>query len=361
MTGLRPPQVFTPNPRFGSDDRAGLVDDVFSIARSIVRHPEIELQTMALPPPPHTQTYLHECRSRIPNVAPECQVVDDSTSPLASYAIPLSYALQLVNETAAAVWSPVIGHLGAIDRMLGGQGKACRRASSALLLRVIDKQVMRLGIKPAEGETHLTSLLRSTLVSTAVTYGLNEIVRAARILYDNESVVAFGPEEAALVYTAVVRWGGVADFEAMQERYLLATFAAEKKRFMYALAATRAPALLDRVLRMAISPDVRSQDTVSLIAAVAGYPEGRAKAWQFLKANWGLLDRRYGAGGFALTRLVLTASHFFSDIELDDVTQFFQTHPVPAAERAVSRVLEEIAGASTWVTARAEVVVRCSK
>ena len=122
---------------------------------------------------------------------------------------------------------------------------------------------------------------------------------------------------------------------------------------MYALAATRDPALIARVLQMSIGPDVRSQDTVHLVAAVASYPAGRDLAWAFVREHWTLFVDRYGAGGFAFTRLVRIASGFFTDDALDEINAFFDAHPVPAAEHALSRVKEEVAGASAWVSERA--------
>ena len=54
------------------------------------------------------------------------------------------------------------------------------------------------------------------------------------------------------VLKAIVRWGTEADFTDVKQRYLAANFAAEKKRLMYALAATRETKLIDEVLSMAI-------------------------------------------------------------------------------------------------------------
>ena len=120
----------------------------------------------------------------------------------------------------------------------------------------------------------------------AVVYGHHATVQAARALYANESASPLSPDVAKLIYKAVVRWGSAADFDAMQARYIQATFPAEKRRYMYALAAARDPALIARVLEMAVGPDVRSADTVHLVAAVAYYPEGRALAWAFVKEHW---------------------------------------------------------------------------
>ena len=52
-----------------------------------------------------------------------------------------------------------------------------------------------------------------------------------------------------------------------------------------------------------IQDEVRSQDTVFVIAGVTGSKLGREMAWKFVKDNWKSLHERY-RGGFLLARLV---------------------------------------------------------
>ena len=301
------------------DDRAGLVDDAFSVAYS----------------------------------------ESAASSVLADYNVPLSFARQLKHEQAYAVWSPALSHVSRILRLLGGQPTACVDASRQFFLDMIDTQVTALGLEAKAGDDHLKKLLRARLAGAAVVHGHPATVEEAKRIFANATRMAgLGPDEQSTVLKAVVRWGTEADFAEVKRRYLAATFAAEKKRLMYALAAARATKLIDEVLNMAIGEAVRAQDTVSLLAAVARYDEGRARAFTFIQQNWKLLDARYGSGGFALTRLVLTASHFYTQEKLDEVAAFFQGHPVPAAARAVARAEEEVGGAVAWVKEHAGAVCK---
>ena len=177
------------------------------------------------------------------------------------------------------------------------------------------------------------------------------IAQAKAIYADPVQSKALLPDEQSIVYKTVVRWGTSTDFNNILALYNAATFAPEKRRYMYALAATRDPVLIQQVLNMALGDNVRSQDTVSLLAAVGSYSEGRLLAWAFVKKNWGVLYERYGSGGFALTRLVLIASHFTTEEMLADVKAFFEAHPVPAAERAVARTMEEVEASAARSTA----------
>jgi len=53
--------------------------------------------------------------------------------------------------------------------------------------------------------------------------------------------------------------------------------------------------LLERTLAHAISPDVRSQDSLLQIGRVMQNPAGRKVAWDFVQAHWPEIDK-IGAG-----------------------------------------------------------------
>ena len=298
-----------------SDDRSGLMDDVFSIARS----------------------------------SADEGILSDN------YHVPMSFANQLKTEQDLTVWSSGLSHLMWMGNILSLVPKErstslCATSFKAFFLQVVGPRVTQLGIVPDPKDNHLTRLLRIRLVGAAASHGHQATIDAAKAIYaDPKQRNSLSPDEQSIVYRAVVRWGDAAVFNEVLAMYRAATFAPEKKRYMYALASSRDPALIQRVLNMAINPkEVRGQDTVSLLAAVASYTEGSHPAWAFVKEHWSTLYETYGSGGFALTRLVLIASNFVTKEMLDDVSKFFTENPVPAAERAVARAKEEVGDASSW-------------
>ena len=303
-----------------TDDRSGLIDDVFSIAKSN----------------------------------------SDNNVLSNDYNIPLSFANKLKYEKDLSVWSPGLSHVLWINTQLASfvEDPKCSTNANTFLLQVIGTRVKELGIVPVVTDDHLTRLLRIRLVSTAVIHGEQSIIDLAKSIYQDPTQKAnLTPDEQSIIYKAVVRNGDVTIFNEIYKLYMEATFAPEKKRYMYALASTRDPVLIDRVLNMAIDPNqVRSQDTVSLLASVGSYSEGSLKTWEFVKKNWKTLYATYGSGGFALTRLVLIASNFGTQEMLNDITTFFNEHPVPAAERAVARAKEEVEDATNWSKKNAKVV-----
>ena len=76
---------------------------------------------------------------------------------------------------------------------------------------------------------------------------------------------------------------------------------------------------------------------------------GRDMAWDFVKENWDEFSRRYSDGLFALSRLVGITARFTTQERLDDVEGFFDEHPTPAADRAISQSLETVRLNVAWL------------
>ena len=94
---------------------------------------------------------------------------------------------------------------------------------------------------------------------------------------------------------------------------------------------------------MSLTAQVRPQDTVTLVGAVASNRYGgREIAWEYVKSNWAEFDRRYGSGGFAMMRLVSITGGFTTPEARRDVEEFFKSHPTPAATRTIRQSLERI-------------------
>jgi puromycin-sensitive aminopeptidase len=100
--------------------------------------------------------------------------------------------------------------------------------------------------------------------------------------------------------------------------------------------------LLQRTLDFSIGDEVRSQDSVFVIAGTTGTAEGRELAWKFLCANWKLLSERF-SGGFLLARLVKsTTENFATEEKAKEIDAFFKANPAPSAERNIQQSLENI-------------------
>jgi puromycin-sensitive aminopeptidase len=100
------------------------------------------------------------------------------------------------------------------------------------------------------------------------------------------------------------------------------------------------PTLLQKTLDYAVSPEVRSQDALSLVTGVLANPAGQQLAWDFIRQRWSDLEK---AGGPFASAQVVGATSSFCDARLrDQVTQFFAAHRVEAAERTYKQSIERI-------------------
>jgi len=115
----------------------------------------------------------------------------------------------------------------------------------------------------------------------------------------------------------------------------------EYYRFFNALPSFRDPALVQRTLRFAISTDVRTQDTASLIGGLITRTSSQDAAWAFVKENWDTLTRTLGIFQ-GIPRIAGAVGAFCSREKRAEVEQFFKEHPVPAAERTLRQAFERI-------------------
>ncbi|MCI0348257.1 MAG: ERAP1-like C-terminal domain-containing protein [Acidobacteriales bacterium] len=109
-------------------------------------------------------------------------------------------------------------------------------------------------------------------------------------------------------------------------------------RYRSALVRFRDPELLRRVLELAMSPEVRSQDTPRYFTGVMENPDGRQVAWEYMKANLPAIEEKLG---YAVTRVAAGMATFCNAGLRNDVTQFFERQKLPAAERRLKQSLEQ--------------------
>lgn len=110
--------------------------------------------------------------------------------------------------------------------------------------------------------------------------------------------------------------------------------------YQAALAAFSDPALLEKTLELAISPEVRSQDSLILISQVMRNPDGEKVAWDFVRSHWEKIENIGGA--FSGGAIAGSTGTFCDAAMRDQVKDFFSTHHEPASERTLKQSLERM-------------------
>ena len=100
------------------------------------------------------------------------------------------------------------------------------------------------------------------------------------------------------------------------------------------------PKLLQRTLEYALSPEVRSQDALGLIARVMYNPAGEKLAWDFVRQNWTAVEK--SGGPFASAQVVGATQSFCDATMRDQVAEFYAAHKIEAAERTYRQSIEQI-------------------
>src|SRR6185312_11885218 len=100
------------------------------------------------------------------------------------------------------------------------------------------------------------------------------------------------------------------------------------------------PQLVQRTLELAVSDEIRSQDSWRLIAMMLERRETQQAAWKFVREHWGEIERRATESSGA--RIVEATGAFCSVERRDEVASFFVAHPVSSAERTLAKTLERI-------------------
>jgi aminopeptidase N len=196
--------------------------------------------------------------------------------------------------------------------------------------------------KPGDSDDVLTrrGTLRTLIGLTAGDTALQASARALAERYlDNPS--ALPPSFAASVLQVAAAGGDA----TLYDRYLDAAKAAlatpeQYYRVFNALASFRVPALADRTVAFALSPEVRSQDAPTLLGQLLN-SSARDKTWSTLSTQWDAVSQRLGDFQ-ALPYIVSALGGFCTAERAAEIRAFFAAHPVPAAARGLAQALERI-------------------
>ena len=261
----------------------------------------------------------------------------------------LTVAAVYQNEDDASVWSDLASNLRDVENLIANQPYYQPYRSFARNL--FRSAATRIGWDARPGEGHLDALLRSTVLSQAGSYGDTEVLEEARGRFSRylQDPASLHPDLRGLVYSLAAQTGDRDTYEQIWDLAKKTELQEEHIRLLLSLARFASPDLLQETLDRSLTDDVRSQDTITVVTAVAGNLHGRELAWSFVKDRWEEFDRRYGSGGFGLMRLVSICGAFADAGKLADVESFFQEHPVPAAERTLRQSLERIQLNIRWL------------
>ena len=267
--------------------------------------------------------------------------------------LPVTRFLSLVpayeEEQDASVWSDLASNLQDINNLLANE--PYHQKFQTFARDLFRPAARRMGWEAHSGESHLDALLRTTVLSQIGSYEDSDFLEQAKERFASflRDPGTLHPDIRSVVFSLAGQAGDRITYDKLWELESQATLQEEKIRLLQALARFRQKELLQETLERSLSAEVRSQDTILVVTAVAANLRGRDPAWEFVKTHWPEFDRRYGGGGFGLMRLVSICSNFTDAERLAGVETFFREHPTPAAERTIRQALERIRLNIKWL------------
>jgi aminopeptidase N len=253
----------------------------------------------------------------------------------------LAFAQGLQADRNRAVLDDVLGRLNYIGRYLVSEGD--RDSYRTWLRQYLSPAMKEVGYEPKAGESDEQRTLRGALFHTLGYDGrdpetLEESRKIAdKALADSSSV---DHEMAGGALSLAALNGDAAFYDRVMVALKNPKSPEEYYTYLFTLPQFSDPALLERTLNYAISPDVRSQDALQVIASVLRNPAGEKLAWEFIQSHWDAVAK--AGGPFASAEVVGATSVFCNAGMRDQVTEFFSAHKIAAAERTYKQSIERI-------------------
>jgi aminopeptidase N len=199
-------------------------------------------------------------------------------------------------EARLAVWSAILGNLGTLDNLAAGEPE--RPLIRRFVIDLASPKFKQLGWDEKPGEPAEDRQLRARLAGALARAGdpgaiAEARARFARYLADPSSV---SPSMIDFVTSVAGRHADAATYDALAKRAMQTQSNEERNRFGRALAVAADPALAERSLQMALSPQLPPQITTMIVPSVAA-SEHIEQAWSFAVANRDALMKNQDAVG----------------------------------------------------------------
>ena len=286
----------------------------------------------------------------------------------------LKLALNYKAEDNYTVWLELAGKLNKVANLISEEPyfEDFEKYARTIFADIAGK----VGWEKVEGEGHTDSLLRALALYSFGSYGDQETIKKAQLLFDKyiQTVIpskegiqlkpppddsnldsrlhgndAISSDLRGVVYNLVAENGGEKEYSQLLALYKKETLQQERDRIARALSLFKSKTLLKKTLDFALSKDVRSQDAIFVLGSVWRNPKGKDITWEFVQKNWKVLKERYSGGHFLIPRLIQSAAVFTTKENAVELEKFFKQNPAPEAQRAIKQVLEQIYSNANWL------------
>jgi aminopeptidase N/puromycin-sensitive aminopeptidase len=254
----------------------------------------------------------------------------------------LALAEGLQSDRTRAVLEQMAGQVNYISDYLVTDND--REAYEQWVRRLFGPMGKELGWTAKSGDSDETKALRARIMSVLGHAGRDpDVIAEARKITEQglKDPSAIDHTTAFTAFQLAAQNGDAALYDDLMNR-LQQKGGSLEEYYLYfqAISQFRDPKLLQRTLDFAVSPSVRTQDSLGLISSVMQNPAGTRVAWDFVRGHWTDIEKI--GGGFTSGEVVGATSVICDAGMRDEVQDFFSTHKVPTAERTLKQSLERM-------------------
>jgi aminopeptidase N len=217
-----------------------------------------------------------------------------------------------------------------------------RETYAAWVRRSFSPPGEKLGWTPSANDSEQQRALRADYLNLAGYVGRDpQLLALSRNL--TQQYLKGEAVDAALMNPAAAiaaRSGDAALYDQVLQHAKRARTSEAYNRDLRMLAEFEDPALVQRTLQYAVSPDVRAQDVLYLFYPLMRNPAARDATWRFVQQHWDAVAPRLD--NYSTGAVVGMTDTFCDAGNRDSVQRFFQEHRLGAAERALRLTVESI-------------------
>jgi aminopeptidase N len=246
-----------------------------------------------------------------------------------------------VDRTAGVIQTVADGLSFVGSRLATGTAVAPYRAWVARTFKpALDELTWTMTPGEADDRTEFRAALIGLVAGTGHDAGARAQARSlvTRYLQKPESL---GGTLVETLLPIVAEDGDEALYDTLLAKRAAAKAPEDRERFLLALGRFTNPALVKRTVDLALSDDVRTQDTATLLATALRGPVGQDLVWPLVRERWSAvmshIDASFGPS------VVVSALGSFCSIEASaELDQFFKTHDPKGAARTVQQSVERV-------------------
>jgi aminopeptidase N len=253
----------------------------------------------------------------------------------------LALAEGLQTDRSQAVLSPLTEQMGVIGRYLVND--ADRDSYREWVRRVLAPVAADVGWDPKPGESADRGGLRAQLMLALGYTAADPEIESLAGKLANQALDDPSSIDRALAFAALrvaARRGNEAFYNKIKDRLKTARTPGDVTQYQQSLAQFTDPVLLEKTLELAISPEVRSQDSALLISFALLQPESQKLVWDFVRSHWEKIQALDPE--LAGIYIVRSAGSFCDAGLRDQLQDFFAAHRDPASARTLKQSVERI-------------------